>query len=105
MTAKNRKSMIDPSGDVFGAVLNCAVRYALGRQSYMPHLVMDFIRPLLPSLSGKTLWCFDNDIEEAERNDCLGDPKSDAPEWRTFHAAVRAERIKRDAVAKKGERL
>ena len=30
-----------------GAVLNCAVRYALGRSSYMPGLVMGVIRPML----------------------------------------------------------
>ena len=91
----NQKPMIDPANDDFGTVLNCAVRYALGRQTYMPSLVMDFIRPLIPHLSDKTLWCFDKDIEEAEREDRLGDPNIDAPEWRTFHIAVRAERIKR----------
>ena len=42
---------IDPTDDDFGAVLNCAIRYSLGRQTYMPHLVMDFARPLLPFLS------------------------------------------------------
>ena len=30
---------LDPTNDDFGAVCNCAVRYCLGRRSYMPILV------------------------------------------------------------------
>ena len=48
--------------DFGGAVLNCAVRYALGRRSYMPGLVVDEITPMLKDCSDKTLWCFDRDI-------------------------------------------
>lgn len=52
-----KEPKIDLSNDDFGAVLNCAVRYTLGRRTYMPGLVIDYIRPLLPFLSSKTLWC------------------------------------------------
>ena len=37
------KIYIDASDDEFGLMLNCAVRYAMGRETYMPHAVMDFI--------------------------------------------------------------
>lgn len=47
-----------------GAVLNCAVRYALGRYTYMPGLVMDEIRPMLPDCNDKTLHVFVQDISE-----------------------------------------
>lgn len=50
--------------DFGGAVLNCAVRYALGRRSYMPGLVVDEITPMLKDCSDKTLWCFDKDVRE-----------------------------------------
>lgn len=50
--------------DFGGAVLNCAVRYCLGRLSYMPGLVMGEIRPMLPDCSDKTLWCFEKDIAQ-----------------------------------------
>ena len=50
--------------DFGGAVLNCAVRYALGRASYMPGLVMDEIRPMLPDCNDKTLHVFVQDISE-----------------------------------------
>lgn len=53
---------IDPHDDMGGAVLNCAIRYALGRASYMPGLVMDEIRPMMENLTLKTLCCMDRDI-------------------------------------------
>lgn len=87
--------VIDPADDEFGAVLNCAVRYAIGRRTYMPGLVIDFITPLLPRLSSKTLWCFDRDIAEARWEGGYGDPKIDEPGWMRFHEAVRAERQRR----------
>lgn len=86
---------IIPSGDVFGTVLNCAVRYACGRRTYMPSLVIDYITPLIPMLSDKTLWCFDQDLTEAKYTTGYGDPKIDEPGWKRFHAAVREERKKR----------
>ena len=55
---------IDLADDNFGCVLNCAVRYAMGRETYMPSLVISFITPLLPYLSDNTLWRFDQDITE-----------------------------------------
>lgn len=72
---------IDLSDDSFGAVLNCAVRYALGRRSYMPYLVTSFITPLLPHLSKKTIWCFRRDLEECRD---FGDPEIDKPIWEQF---------------------
>lgn len=86
---------IDPEDDDFGAVLNCAVRYAVGRQTYMPGLVIDFITPLLPILSKRTLWCFDQDIANAKYEGGYGDPNIDEPRWKKFHEAVRAERLRR----------
>lgn len=85
--------------DYGGAVLNCAVRYALGRVSYMPGLVMDVIRPMLKDCSGKTLWCFEKDIMEwlSHRKDEKGTFGMDAyeKEWVEFLSAVRSEIEKR----------
>ena len=89
------KPMIALEDDDFGAVLNCSVRYCLGRQSYMPGLVIDYITPLLPYLSERTLWCFDQDIMEAQYEGGYGDPDIDEPKWMEFHAKVREERKRR----------
>ena len=79
--------------DFGGAVLNCAVRYALGRASYMPGLVMDQIRPMLPDCSDKTLWCFEQDVSEwLERTKPeTGFFDNYYDEWQRFLEAVRAE--------------
>lgn len=87
--------------DFGGALLNCAVRYALGRASYMPNLVMNEIRPMLPDCSDKTLWCFRQDIadwlkggdwletDEVEKNPYYLD-------WKRFLNDVNAERERRE---------
>lgn len=95
MMTMAKKPTIDLENDDFGAVLNCAVRYAIGRQTYMPGLVIDFITPLLPHLDNRTLWCFDRDVTEARWTGGYGDPRIDEPHWMKFHEAVRAERTKR----------
>lgn len=90
---KSGKPQINLGDDFFGAVLNCAVRYSIGRRTYMPSLVTDFIRPLLPYLSDKTLWCFERDIE-GERNYGM---EMDKELWLRFLVEVRAEIERRKA--------
>lgn len=75
----------------FGAVLNCAVRYCIGRQTYMPSLVIGYITPLLPYLDMRTLKCFERDLAE-DRS--FGDDAIDRPVWVRFAVDVRNE-IKR----------
>lgn len=90
--------MIDIKDDHFGAVLSCAVRYAIGRSMYMTKLVIDFITPLVQGLSTKTLWCLKRDINEAAKHNQLGDAKINAPAWLELLADVRKELIKRGDV-------
>ena len=92
---KNEMLFIDPNDDNFGAILNCAVRYSIGRQTYMPSLVVDFITPLIPYLNNRTLWCLDQDISEAKWNGGYGDPRIDEPKWTKLLDVVRQERIAR----------
>lgn len=85
---------IDRSNDFDGAVLNCAVRYALGRQTYMPGLVIDQITPILKDCSDKTLWCFERDVSQWLQESAKGLIDS-AEEWSKFLSAVRKERENR----------
>lgn len=87
--------MIDIRDDNFGAVLNCAVRYAIGRRSYMPGIVVGFIKPLVKDLTTKTLWAIRSDISEASKFDGLGDPDIDAPLWLALREDVQKELVKR----------
>ena len=88
---EEKKTYIDASDDDFGLILNCAVRYSMGRETYMPHAVMRFITPLLTKLTTKTLVCMDRDLDEPSIFGGLGHERIDAPAWRDFHAAVKQE--------------
>lgn len=82
------KGMVDPTNDDFGAVCNCAVRYCLGRRSYMPSLVCGYITPLLPELTDKTLDCFERDIAECKRTGFDFGDSCDYETWDAFYKAV-----------------
>lgn len=91
----------------FEIMINSAVRYALGRQTYVPGSVIGFLKPLLPKLSTKTLRVIDMDISDAKHQcdqgvNALGDPRIDAPLWIAFHYEVREELTKRGEELYKG---
>ena len=70
--------------DFFGAVLNCAVRYCIGRMTYMPGLVTDWIMQHCHGLlTEKTLFVMKRDIDEAKEHDGLG-MDCDVETWRKF---------------------
>lgn len=83
------------SDDNFGTILICAVRYAIGRETYMPSLVIGYITPLLPYLSAKTLYVLDQDITEQRYHGGYGHPRIDEPGWMRFLDAVHAEQERR----------
>lgn len=78
--------------DDFYLVCICAVRYCLGRRTYMPWSVMSFIKQFLPALSDNTLYVMARDIAEADN---LGDAEIDAPMWAEFLAEIEKERKRR----------
>lgn len=76
----------------FETILLCAVRYAIGRKSYMPSLVIDYITPLLPYLSEDVLKLIADEI--IGRYTCegaLGDEMIDRPYWIDFLRKIRLE--------------
>lgn len=76
----------------FETILLCAVRYAIGRKTYIPSLVIDYITPLLPYLSENTLRLIANEITEHEAYEGgLGDEKIDKPYWLDFLRKIRLE--------------
>ena len=80
----------------FETILLCAVRYAIGRQTYMPSMVIDYITPLLSHLSYNTLGLIANDITEyGKYYGGLGDDKIDRPYWLNFKRKIIAEMERR----------
>ena len=76
----------------FETILLCAVRYAIGRRTYIPSLVIDYITPLLPYLSDNTLRLIANEITEHDTYEGgLGDEMIDRPYWIDFLRKIRLE--------------
>ena len=75
----------------FETILLCAVRYAIGRQTYMPSLVIDYIAPLLPYLSYWMLGLMAAEIIDHNYEGGLGDEKIDKPYWLDFLRKIRLE--------------
>lgn len=82
------------NGD-FGLMMTCAVRYACGRRTYMPSIVIDYITPLILHLDDATLAIINKDLDEAARTGGYGDPQIDEPRWKAFHALIQQERLLR----------
>ena len=75
----------------FESILICAVRYAIGRKSYMPSMVIDYITPLLPYLSYWILGLMAAEIIDHNCEGDLGDEKIDKPYWLDFLRKIRLE--------------
>ena len=75
----------------FETILLCAVRYAIGRKSYMPSMVIDYITPLLPYLSYWMLGLMAAEIIDHNYEGGLGDEKIDKPSWLEFLRKIRLE--------------
>ena len=81
----------------FETMLICAERYACGRRTYIPSIVVDYIEPLIPRLSAKTLVVIGNDLSMADKTNNLGHPQIDAPLWLDLYNAITEELKKRNA--------
>jgi len=88
----------------FESILICAVRYCLGRQTYMPKLVVDYITPLISDLSDKTISCLEKDIIEAKDICGYGDKNIDEPIWMKFLADIKSKIKRRERLIKEHER-
>lgn len=82
---------VDPESSDFGALCTCAIRYCIGRRTYMPSLIIDYLTPFIPKLETRTLVVIATDIKGAAN---LGDD-CDAAAWNHFLSAVEAEIEKR----------
>lgn len=91
------KPKIELEDDLFGEMLNWAVRYSLGRMTYAPGDTIQFITPLLPYLSDKTLWCFDQDISDHKRHGKIFGMDFDEEAWMRFWDKVKEEIGRREA--------
>lgn len=79
----------------FGTICVCALRYAMGRETYMPSLVRDFIRPILPKLTDSTIAVMLNDCDSQRRYNNYGNDHIDKPGWVRWEQELQSERERR----------
>lgn len=84
--------------DDLGLMLNEAVRYSLGRETYVSYDTPNFIKPLLPYLSNRTICVMERDIRERGEDPWYkdtgrpyGDPDIDEPSWLAFLKEIQNE--------------
>ena len=79
----------------FGTLCICALRYCQGRETYMPSLVRDIIRPLLPQLTDRDIRVMLEDCDFQQKFDIYGDEKIDKPGWLQWKQELLAEEARR----------
>ena len=85
----------------FGTLCICALRYCMGRQTYMPSLVREIVRSVLSKFSDKDIRVMLDDCEFQESCDLFGDPKIDKPGWLAWREELQAEKQRRETRAEK----
>lgn len=68
-----------------------ALRYCMGRRTYMPKLVMDVVTPLLPSLSDNFL----NVVTEDLKSNIFWGDECDKKDWDKFGCSIAMEQERR----------
>ena len=85
----------------FELMMISALRYAIGRYTYMPSVTIEYIRYLIPQLSAKTLFIMQRDInEEVARYYRMERELYMADEWQKLAEEIGIEYEKKKAAQK-----
>lgn len=84
---------IDPVD--LGTLCIAALRYSMGRSTYMPSLVRGIVRPLLPELSDRDIRVMHEDCAFQASTNQWGDERIDKPGWILWREELRKEMERR----------
>ena len=85
----------------FELMMISALRYAIGRYTYMPSVTIEYIRYLIPQLSAKTLFMMKRDIDEKiEHCERMGRELYMDKEWAKLSEEISIEYEKKKAAQK-----
>ncbi len=79
----------------FGTLAIDAIRYSMGRMTYMPDLVRSIVRPHLSELTDKDLGVMIEDCARQARYEDYGDEHIDKPGWIKWAEELKAEKERR----------
>ena len=80
----------------FGTLCVCAIRYCHGRETYMPSLVQEIVKPMLPKLSDKDIGVMIQDCDFQRKFDLYGDVRVDKPGWLAWEQELLKEQRRRE---------
>lgn len=83
------------SSEEFGALVVCAIRYCEGRQTYMPGLIRDIVRPHLAQLDDKDIGVLLNGCRLQKQDNNYGSETIDKPGWLKWEQELLAEKERR----------
>ena len=86
----------------FATLAICAIRYCHGRQTYMPDLVRDIVRPHLKEISDNDLEVMIDDCGFQKRFDLYGNSVIDKPGWIAWEKTLLKEKERRKGDTKNG---
>ena len=89
-----KPEVIQMISDEEGMIINFAVRYAIGRQTYAPSAVIQYVTPRLHLLKDPTLVVLYNDMNSITKTVATSDFYF--PLYKQFFAAIKAELDKRE---------
>lgn len=92
MKKRNKFVVVDED---FETLCINAIRYCMGRQSYMPSLTIGIIKPYVKEFSDKCLKIMINDCETQCELNFFGDEKIDKPMWIDWFNFLLSERKQR----------
>lgn len=79
----------------FSIIVFCAFRYALGRMTYIPHIVSDFIKEHIEKITNKHIYLMIHEIDEYyEANSYIG-MRIDTDAWLNLKEFLEIEMEKR----------
>lgn len=78
-----------------GTLCICALRYCMGRQSYMPSLVRGIVRSLLPQLTDRDIDVMLDDCRHQGQTHLWGDERIDKSGWLVWRHTLEEEKNRR----------
>lgn len=94
MKPTETKIMLDDED--MGTLCICALRYCMGRETYMPSLVIGICTGLLPTFDDRDLYVMLRDCEFVFESRRWGDDYIDRPTWEQWVERLKEEMARRE---------
>ena len=91
--ASSDKTVISVTEDneTYGTILTCALRYAVGRRTYITGEVAEYITAKVPHLTNRTIQVMERDLASEIDRGNYGDALVDLPYWKQLLSRLRDE--------------